>query len=84
MSLQSVELCNHHRAGRAQRVPIWIWDSARQEDLGKARIRSRHFARIVGSGNDQVMNHLSDVLDPLGWDATTVRIAQEETPSLGK
>jgi hypothetical protein len=57
VSLEPVELLDHHRAGR-KCVPVLVWESARQENLGKARIRSR-LARIPGGGNDEVVDHVS-------------------------
>jgi hypothetical protein len=84
VSLEPVELCNHHRAGRDQRVPVLIWESARQENLGKARIRSRRLTRIVSGGNDQAVDHFSGVLDALSRDAAAMSIAQEKATCLRK
>lgn len=80
--LDSVALVcrNHHRAGRDQHVPILVWNCARHENLGEARIRARHFARIVSSGNDQVVNPFSDALDPLSRDAAAVAHYPTENP----
>jgi hypothetical protein len=61
-----------------------IWESAGQENRGKARIRSRRLTRIVSGGHDQVAYHFSGVLDALSWDAAAMSIAEEEATCLRK
>jgi hypothetical protein len=84
VSLEPVELHNHHPAGRDQCVAVLIWESARLENLGKARTRSRRLTRIVSGGNDQAVDHFSGVLDALSRDAAAMSIAQEKATCLRK
>jgi hypothetical protein len=78
VSLEPVELLDHHRAGR-KRVRVLVWQSARQENLGKARIRSRRLARILSGGNDEVVDHVSGALHAFNRDAAAMSIAEEKT-----
>jgi hypothetical protein len=48
VSLEPVELLDHHRAGR-KRVRVLVWASARQENLSKARIRRRRLAQSLAA-----------------------------------
>src|SRR5271169_3853399 len=82
MSLEAFELRDHHLAGWDQRVPFLVREGARHEDLGKARIGSGFLGRIVRSSDDQVVNHLSGMLDAVGWDAAAMSAAQEEAACL--
>ncbi|HMD64757.1 MAG TPA: hypothetical protein VKF83_12410 [Stellaceae bacterium] len=83
VSLEPVELLDHHGAGR-ERVRVLVWESARRENLGKARIRNGRLARILGGGNNEVVGHLSGALHALDRNAAAMRIAQEEAPGRGK
>jgi hypothetical protein len=51
---------------------------ARQENLGKARIRSRRLARILSGGNDEVVDPVSGALHALNRDAAAMSIAEEK------
>src|SRR5271163_3699566 len=84
MSLEAFKLRDYHLAGWDQRVPFLVRESARHEDLGKARIGSSFLGRIVRSSDDQVVNHLSGVLDAIGGDSAAMSVAQEEATCLRK
>ena len=83
VSLEPVELLDHHRAGR-KRVRVLVWESARQENLGKARIRSRRLARIPSGGNDEAVDHVSGALHTLNSDAAAMSIAEEKATGFRK
>jgi len=83
VSLEPFELLDHHRAGR-ERLRVGLWEVARQEDLGKALIRSRRFAGIAGGDLDEAVYHFSGVLDALNWHATAMSIAEQEAAGFGK
>jgi hypothetical protein len=83
MLLESLELLDHHPAGW-EGIGVLVWEIARQENLGKARIRIRHLARIRGGGNYEFMNHFSGVLDTPGWDAAAMSIAEQEAAGFRK
>ncbi len=83
VSLDPVELLNYDRAGR-ECVRVLVWEVAREENLGKARSRSRRLARILSGGNDEVLDHLSGTLDALSRDTAAVRIAEEKSTGLRK
>ena len=76
MPLEAFELRDHHLAGWDQRAPVLVRESARHEDLGKARIGSSFLGWIVRCSDDQVVNHLTGVLDAIGWDAAAMSVAQ--------
>src|SRR5271168_4819564 len=84
MSLEAFKLRDYHLAGWDQRVPFLVRESARHEDLGKARIGSSFLGRIVRSSDDQVVNHLSGVLNAIGGDSAAMSVAQEEAACLRK
>src|SRR6516165_6007658 len=84
MSLEPLELCDHHLAGRDQYLTVLIGKGARQESLGKARIGSGFVGRIGRSGYDQAVNHCAGLLDAIGWDAAAVSVAQKEARCLCK
>jgi hypothetical protein len=75
--LKPVELLDHDRAGR-ERIRVLVWESARQENLGEARICSRYLAGIFSGGNDEVVDHFSGALNALDGDAAAVGITKEE------
>ncbi len=83
VSLEPVELLDHHRAGR-KRVRVLVWEAAREENLGKARIRSRRLARIPSGGNDEVVDHVSGALHALNRDAAAMSIAEEKAAGFRK
>jgi hypothetical protein len=74
VSLEPIELLDNHGAGR-ERIRVWVWESARYENLGKARIRGRRFARVPGGGSDEVVDHLSGALYTLNCDTAATGIA---------
>ena len=74
VSLEPVELLDHHPAGRKD-VRTLARKSDRQENLGKARIRSRRLARILRGGNDEVVDHVSGAFHALNRDAAAMSIA---------
>jgi hypothetical protein len=59
-----------------------VWKSARQENLGKARIRSRRLARIPSGGNDEVVDHVS--ARSTRSTATAMSIAEEKAARFRK
>jgi hypothetical protein len=84
MSLEALELCDHHLAGRDQYVTVLIGKGARQESLGKARIASGFVVRIARSGGYQTVNHFAGLLDAIGWDAAPMSVAEKEAGCLCK
>jgi len=84
MLLEAFELRDHHLAGRDQRVPVLVRESARHEDLGKARIGGSFLGQIVRSSDDQVVNYFSGLRDPLSLHAAAMSVAQEEATCLRK
>jgi hypothetical protein len=82
MSFESLELCNHHSAGRDQCVTVLVGKGARPERLGEARIGKSFLVRIAGSSDDHAVDHLAGVLDAIGCDATALRVAQKEAGGL--
>src|SRR6516164_5721995 len=84
MSLEPLELCDHHLARRDQHVAVLVRNCARQESLGEARIGSSFFRRIARSSNDHAVNHFAGVLDAIGWDPAAMSVAQKEAGCLGK
>src|SRR6266852_2462674 len=83
MLLEPFELRDYDFTGR-ERVPVLAWDSARLEYLDKSRIRGRRLARVVGHHFDHVVDHFPGALDPLSWDAATMRVAQQVATCLRK
>jgi hypothetical protein len=83
VSLEPVELLDHHPAGR-KGVRILARKSDRQENLGKARIRSRRLARILGGRKNKLVDHFSGALDALNRDAAAMSIAEKEAAGLRK
>jgi hypothetical protein len=81
--LEPVELLDHHRAG-GKRVGVLVWESTRQENLGKARFRSCRLARILSGGNNKVVNYVFSALDALNRDAAATSIAEEEAAGFRK
>jgi hypothetical protein len=61
-----------------------VWESARRENLGKARIRSRRRARIPSGGNDEVVDRVADPLHALNRDTAAMSIAEEKAPGFRK
>jgi hypothetical protein len=84
MSLEPLELCDHHLARRDQHVAVLVRNGARLESLGEARIGSSFFGRIARGSNDQTVNHFAGVLDAIRWDAAAMSVAQKEAGGLGK
>src|SRR6516164_4360844 len=82
MSLEPLELRDHHLAGRDQHVAVLVGKGARPESLGEAQISSSFLGRIARSSDDQAVNHLAGVLDAIGWDAAAMSIAQKEAGGL--
>ena len=74
--LEPFELLDHHRAGR-ERIRIRVRESARDENRGKARIRDGHLARILGCGNDEIVDHTFGALDALDRDAAAMRVPEK-------
>src|SRR6516162_10924232 len=81
MLLEALELRDHDLA-RWERTPVLAWGSARRENLNKSRVRGCCFARIIGNGFDQVVDHFPGAFDALGRDATTIGITQQVATSL--
>src|SRR5215831_876644 len=81
--LEPLELLDHHPAGRKS-VGIFVSESARQKNLGKAGIRSLRLVRILWGGNDKVMDHFSGALDALNRDAAALSIAEEIATGFSK
>jgi hypothetical protein len=61
-----------------------VWESARQENLGKARIRSRRLARIPSGGNDEVVDRFAGALHALKRDAAPISTAEEKAAGFRK
>jgi hypothetical protein len=79
VSLEPFKLLDHHRAGR-KGVRILLRESARYENLGKPRIRSRRLARVPRSGGDDVVDHFSGALHPLNRDAAALALPRRKPP----
>jgi hypothetical protein len=56
--LEPFELRDHDFA-RWERIPVFAWESARQENLDRSAIRGRRLVRVVGDGYDQIMDHVT-------------------------
>src|SRR5215472_19017950 len=82
MSLEPLELRDHHLAGRDQHVIVMVEKGVRQKGLGKARIRSGFVGRIAGSSDDEAMNHSAGTLDAIGRDAAAMSVAEEKADCL--
>ena len=83
VSLEPVELLDHHPAGR-KGVRILASKSDRHENIGKTRIRSRRLARILRGGNDEVVDHVSGAFHALNRDAAAMSIAEEKAAGFRK
>jgi hypothetical protein len=83
VSLEPLESLDHHPAGR-KRVRILVGERDRQENLGKARIRSRRFARIPSGGNDEVVDRVAGALHALKRDAAAMSTAEKKAPGFRK
>src|SRR6516162_4594113 len=84
MSLEPLELCDHHLARRDQRVAVLVRNGARQESLGEARVGSSFFRRIARGSNDQTVNHCAGVIHAIGRNTAAMSVAQKEAGCLGK
>src|SRR6516162_3788990 len=83
VSLERFELLAHYFA-RRERPRVWLWESVRQEDLGKAPIRSRRLVRIVSGDRNEVVDHFAGVLDALNRYTTATSITEEEATGFGQ
>src|SRR5262249_49071867 len=70
--------------GWDQRVAVSVGKSGSLEGLREARIGSSFFGRIVGSRENQALNHLPGVLDTISWDAAAMSVTQKEASRLSK
>ena len=84
MTLKPFEFGDHHLAGWDQRVALSVGKGGPLEGLGKARIGSSFFGRIVRSSDNQALNHFSGALDPISWDAAAMSVTQKEASRLSK
>jgi hypothetical protein len=84
MSLEPLELRDHHLARRDQHVAILVRRGARPEDFGEAGVRNSFVGRIARSSDDQAANHCAGVLDPIGRDAAAMSVAEKEAGCLCK
>jgi hypothetical protein len=84
MSLQPLELRDHHLAGWDQRATILVGKGARPESLGEARIGSSFLVPIARSSDDHAVNYLAGIFDAICWDAAAMSVAKEEAGSLCK
>src|SRR5229473_1377861 len=75
VALEPLELRDHHLAGWDQHIAVLVGKGARQKGLGKARIGNRFLGRIVGSSDDQAVNHSSGVLDAISWHTAAMSVA---------
>ncbi len=78
VSLEALELCDYHPAGRDQRGALLVWARAGLENLGKARGGGSLLGWIERSGANQVVNHFSGLFDASGRNAAAVGVAQQE------
>ena len=83
VSLEPFELLAHYFA-RRERPRVWLWESVRQEDLGKAPIRSRRLVRIVSGDRNEVVDHFAGVIDALNRYTTATSITEEEATGFGQ
>src|SRR6516164_8444632 len=83
MPLEPFELRDYRVAGRDQRGRA-IRVGARHKDLDKPPVGGLHLGVVIGSGTDQVVDHISGMADALGRNPAAMRIAEQKARGLGQ